>query len=151
MPKNKGNPKATGKYVQNEKSIISKLKEMVPTDVKIYYIIWKYAPHLLPNKDIKTFKDLCGHYVGFTPTMTEQFCESWLFEQSVQDAVTYLLKRLHQQKLIALYHEFYDKALSGDVPSFKAFTDFSEKFFADKGENELYVLLQNAEIPDEED
>lgn len=150
MPKNKGNPKATGKYVQNEKSIVSKLNEMVTTLVKVYYIVWKYASHLLPDKNIKTFKDLTDHYAGFTPTMTEEFCESWLFEEGVQEAVTYLLKRLHQQKLVALYNQFYEKALGGDVQAFKAFTEFSDKFFADKGENELYALLKNTDIPDED-
>lgn len=39
-----------------------KLKEMVRSDSKVYYIMWKYSPQLLTDGDkIKTFDDLKRH------------------------------------------------------------------------------------------
>ena len=40
--------------VKQEQSVISVLKDMVKSDVKIYYILFKYAPELLPKNTKKT-------------------------------------------------------------------------------------------------
>ena len=45
-------------------------------------------------------------------------------EQGCQTAVKWLLKRLHQKKMIELYDTYYKKALDGDVQAFKAWQDF---------------------------
>ena len=138
---------AQGKHCSQEQSIISHLKEMVKTDAKVYYILWKYAPNLLPNRDIKTFDDLKTNYETFTAGMTEQSCNNWLFEQNVQTAVKWLLKRLHQEKLIELYNIYFENAKK-DTNAFKAFTDFSDKFFAEEKDSELLSILQGIKDDD---
>jgi Protein of unknown function (DUF1474). len=139
-----------GKSSSNETSVLHKLKEMVKTDAKVYYIMWKYSPHLLTDGDkIKTFEDLKKSHKCFTEGMDEQNCENWLTEQNVQTAVKWLLKRLHQQKMIELYNIYFENAKK-DVAAFKAFTDFSEKFFATEKESELLSMLQNADIGDDQ-
>ena len=35
-----------------EKSVLMSLKDMVKTDGKVYYILWKYAPDLLPKNTL---------------------------------------------------------------------------------------------------
>lgn len=137
-----------GKSVSQEQSIIHKLKEMVKTDTKVYYILWKYAPHLLTNKELKTFEDLKNNYKAFTNGMTELTCNNWLFEQNVQTAVKWLLNRLHQEKMIELYSLYFEKAKE-DTNAFKAFIDFSEKFFATEKESELLSILKGVDIDEE--
>ena len=57
---------AQGKHCSQEESIFAHIKGMVKTDAKVYFIIWKYAPSLLPNQNIKTFDDLKTNYKTFT-------------------------------------------------------------------------------------
>lgn len=137
----------TGKHTSQEESIILKLKSMVKTDAKVYYIIWRYAPHLLPKQEIKSFSDLKNNYATFTDGMTESSCENWLVEQNVQTAIKWLLKRIHQRKMIELYNIYYDKAKE-DTNAFKAFTDFSDKFFAEEKDSELLSLLNGIKDDD---
>ena len=133
-----------GKGCQLEQSLLQKLHEMLPTQVKVYYIVWKYAKHLLPKR-IDTFEELRSEYKGFTDGMDEAHCERWLTEESVQTAVKYLLRRLHNQKLIELYEIYFEKA-KNDVQAFQAFAKFSEKFFEDNGEDELNAILNRTKI-----
>lgn len=121
---------------------------MLPTQVKVYYIVWKYAPHILPKK-VDTFEELTAEYKGFTKGMDEAQCERWLAEESVQTAVKYLLKRMHAQKLVELYKIYFDKAKE-DVQAFQAFSKFSEKFFEDDGEDELRAVLKEVKLDDAE-
>lgn len=121
---------------------------MLPTQVKVYYIVWKYAPHILPKK-VDTFEELTAEYKGFTKGMDEAQCERWLAEESVQTAVKYLLKRMHAQKLVELYEIYFDKAKE-DVQAFQAFSKFSEKFFEDDGEDELRAVLKEVKLDDAE-
>ena len=133
---------------KSEQSLMQKLHEMLPTQVKVYYIVWKYAPSLLPKK-IDTFEELVEEYKGFTKGMDEAQCERWLAEESVQTAVKYLLKRMHNQKLVELYEIYFDKAKE-DVQAFQAFSKFSEKFFEDDGEDELRAVLKEVRLDDAE-
>lgn len=133
---------------KSEQSLMQKLHEMLPTQVKVYYIVWKYAPSLLPKK-IDTFEELTEEYKGFTKGMDEAQCERWLAEESVQAAVKYLLKRMHAQKLVELYEIYFDKAKE-DVQAFQAFSKFSEKFFEDDGEDELRAVLKEVKLDDAE-
>lgn len=121
---------------------------MVKTDAKVYYILWKYAPHLLTNRELKSFDDLKDNYKTFTEGMTEVSCSNWLFEQNVQTAIKWLLNRLHQEKMIELYGLYFVKA-KDDTNAFKAFIDFSEKFFAAEKDSELLSILQGVDIEDE--
>lgn len=136
-----------GKSTSQEESVFMKIKGMVKTDTKAYYIIWRYAPKLLPNQNLKTFDDLKNNYKVFTQGLTENSCENWLTEENVQTAVKWLLKRLHQKKMIELYNIYFDKA-KDDTNAFKAFTDFSEKFFANGQSSELLNILQGVSDDD---
>lgn len=133
---------------KSEQSLLQKLHEMLPTQVKVYYIVWKYAPHILPKR-VDTFEELTAEYKGFTKGMDEAQCERWLAEESVQTAVKYLLKRMHAQKLVELYEIYFNKAKE-DVQAFQAFSKFSEKFFEDDGEDELRAVLKDVKLDDDE-
>ena len=138
---------AQGKSTSKEQSIQSKLFSLVSTYPKVYFIMWKYAPQLLPNPNIKTFEDLKNNYKSFTDGMTEQSCNNWLMEENVQTAVKWLLKREHQAKMIELYNIYYNKAKE-DTNAFKAFIDFSDKFFVEEKDSELLGILNG--IKDDE-
>ena len=135
-----------GKSTSQEQSVLMHLKSMVKTDTKVYYILWKYAPELLPDKFI-TFDDLKNNFKCFTAGVTEKTAENWLMEENVQTAVKWLLKREHQKKLIELYNIYYDKAKT-DTNAFKAFIDFSNQFFNDDKKSDVLDIIQN--IPDSE-
>ena len=134
----------------NKQATGKKVKEIVHTDAKVYYIIWKYAPHILPNKEVKTFQVLKETYKCFSNGMDEPFCENWLIESNMQTAVKFLLARLHQQKMITLYDTFYNQALKGDVQSFKALQEFSEEFFKSDGDSDMRKLIHNADLSTDE-
>lgn len=143
---NRGN----GKAVSNEYSIYQSMKEMIGTDTKVYYIMWLYCPEYLKDHNInpiKTFDDLKSRYAAFKDTITEDVCRKYLLEQTCQTAIKWLLRRLHQKKQIDLYNAYYEKALAGDVQAFKAFEDFSEKFFKEDKESGLTKIL--SKIPEE--
>lgn len=150
----KGNKSASGKSIATEVSIYQTLKNMINTDTKVYYVMWKFCPEYLKDNEtdpINTFDDLKNRYAVFSDTITEKTCERYLLEQGVQTAVKWLLKRLHQKKQIELYNTYYQKALGGDVQAFKAFEDFSEKFFTEDKESGLAQLLNRVSEKDLED
>lgn len=150
----KGNKNASGSSVSSETSIYQTLKGMINTDTKVYYVMWKFCPEYLKDNEIdpiKTFEDLKSRYAVFSDKITEKTCEKYMLEQGVQNAVKWLLERLHQKKQIELYNAYYKKALDGDVQAFKAFEDFSEKFFAENKENGLVKLLNSVSEDDLED
>ena len=139
-----------GKSVSNEESVLSHIIGMVKTQAKAYYIIWKYAPDLLPNPNVKTFEDLTSQYKTFTKGMTAHVCDNWLMEENVQTAVKWLLQREHQKKMIELYNIYYDKAKT-DTNAFKAFIDFSNQFFADDKKNGILEIVQGLNDKDFDD
>ena len=139
------------KSVSKEMSIYRSLKEMIGTDTKVYYIMFLYCPEYLKDADIKPIKDfddLKSRYEAFSDTITEDICQRYLLEQGCQAAIRWLLKRLHQSKLVELYQTYYNKALQGDVQAFKAWQEFSDKFFMEDQETHLTRLLNK--IPDKE-
>lgn len=143
--------KPIGKSLSKEKTIYQNLKDMIGTDTKVYYIMYLYCPEYLKGateKPIESFDDLKSRYEVFSETITEEICKRYLLEEGVQSAVKWLLKRLHQKKMIELYNTYYQKALDGDTQAFKAFLDFSETFFKEDKENGLTALLSR--IPDSE-
>ena len=156
MPKQKSDKErlkngVNGKSVSKEMSIYRSLKEMIGTDTKVYYIMYLYCPEYLKDADIKPikdFEDLKSRYEAFSETITEDICQRYLLEQGCQAAIRWLLKRLHQSKLVELYQTYYEKALKGDVQAFKAWQEFSDKFFMEDQENDLTRLLNR--IPDKE-
>lgn len=138
--------KGTGKGLQNEKAILQDLKERVG-DQRAYYILWKYAPQLLPSKDVNTFADLRATYVTMrSDTFTEAFCENWLLEKRCQTAVKMLLGRLHQSNMIELYERFCNQAMDGDVQAFKAVKSIGDDLFKESAESNIMSLIKNADI-----
>ena len=138
-----------GKSTSQEESILKHLQHMVKTETKVYYILWKYAPELLPQQ-FKTFDDLKNNYKCFTKGVIEKTAENWLMEENVQTAVKWLLQREHQKKMIELYNIYFDKAKS-DTNAFKAFVDFSNQFFADDKKNGILEIVQGLNDKDFED
>lgn len=140
-----------GKSVSKEKSIYATLKEITGTDTKAYYIMYLYCPEYLKEADRKPvadFEDLKSRYKCFSDSITESICKRYIMEQGCQSAIKWLLKRLHQKKMIELYDKYYQKSLDGDVQAFKAWQEFSDKFFMEDQENDLTRLLNK--IPDKE-
>jgi hypothetical protein len=134
--------------LKQEYSIFSQLKEMLKTDTKTYYILWKYAPEFLPcDKQVVTFEDLVSTYKCFKKQNTEESCYKWLIESATQTAIKWLLNKTHGIKMTELYHQYYEKSKT-DVQCFKAFCDFSEDFFATEKDSELLAIL--AGISDED-
>ena len=77
--------------VKQEQSVISVLKDMVKSDVKIYYILFKYAPELLTKNTektpIKTWEDLKNSYKCYEKFQSEEACRNYMYEENVQKAV----------------------------------------------------------------
>ena len=149
MPKNKDTIYSDS---GSEKSILPALKDMTHSDSESYYIIWRYAPELLPsNENIKTFEDLKSTYKCFE-NRTEQSLEKALFKEDVQAGVKYLLKRLDGKRDIDLLNKYYDLAMGGDVQALKAYMDFKKNFFVDDEVDELRAILKgaNANVSDDD-
>ena len=142
--KKTGKPKEIG-TPKNEKSILTQLKE-VTSETKMRYICWLYAKELLPQ-DFETLEDLKAYYPMIPKGVTEKTAKRWLLEDSVQKATKMLLKAKHGQKMIELYNIYYEKA-KDDTNAFKAFTDFSQQFFADSKETELQAILKGVKLED---
>lgn len=127
----------------HEKSVLAQLKDMVKTDTKVYWILWKFAPDLLPTP-CKTFADLQSNYVAFK-NLSEDICNRYIYLESVQAAVKWLLKRMDGARMIELYNIYFERAKS-DVQAFKALIDFKKEFFQDEESSELLQILNGANI-----
>lgn len=128
----------------SERSMIGTLKKMLNNDAIMYYILWKYAPDILPdNENIKDFADLCNKYETLQGR-TEQSIQKSLYKQNVQDAVKFLLKRLDGKRDIELLNKYYEKAMGGDVQALKAYMEFKTTFFKDSEDDELKAILSGA-------
>lgn len=143
MPKKKDTIYSSGN--NTEKSILSALKDITHSDAEAYFIIWKYAPELLPNSDIKSFDDLKNTYKNFE-NRTEQSFEKALFKEDVQAGVKYLLKRLDSKRDVDLLNKYYYLSMNGDVQALKAYMDFKKSFFADNETSELKAILKGVNI-----
>lgn len=137
MPRPKGLGDTSG--------IVTKIKEMTGADHLAYYIVWKYAPQLLTKQDLNTFNDLAGAYACFK-NRNQAGLEAKLTEPTQQDAIKYLLERLHKTKLFELYNLYYQRAKE-DTNAFRAFLEFSKDFFGAE-QNELIDILKGVDIND---
>ncbi len=131
-----------------EDTIMVQLKKLV-SEYKVVYLLWIYAKELLPDhENINSFEQLKEKYKMIPNVTTEESASRWLLEERVQAATKYLLKRLHNRRLVDLYNLYFEKAKE-DVASFRAFTDFSDKFFADESQTELQKIIANIVIDEE--
>lgn len=136
-----------------EKSIFAALKKITKTDCEAYFILWKYAPELLPNyENIHSFEDLTNTYKQFMGR-TLQSCEKMLYKEDVQAGIKYLLKRLDGKRDIELLNKYYELSMAGDVQALKAYMDFKKNFFTDDETDELKSILDGAssDIADDDD
>jgi hypothetical protein len=144
MPKKKDTIYSKGN--NTEKSILCALKEITHSDAEAYFIIWKYAPELLPNSDtIKSFEDLQNTYKNFE-NRTEHSFEKALFKEDVQAGIKYLLRRLDCKRDVDLLNKYYSLAMNGDVQALKAYMDFKKNFFADNETSELKAILSGVKL-----
>ena len=129
-----------------EKSMLMSLKEITKSDVEAYFILWKYAPELLPEGEtLKTFDDLKNKYAQFE-NRTEQSMEKAMYKEDVQAATRYLHKRLDGKRQLALLNKYYDLSMSGDVQALKAYMEFRKAYFADQEDDELKSILAGTTI-----
>lgn len=133
------------KNLSDTSGIVTKIKEMTGADHLAYYIVWKYAPQLLTKQDLNTFNDLAGAYACFK-NRNQAGLEAKLTEPTQQDAIKYLLERLHKTKLFELYNLYYQRAQE-DTNAFRAFLEFSRDFFGAE-QNELIDILKGVDIND---
>lgn len=133
------------KNLGDTSGLVHKIKEMTGCDHLAYYIIWKYAPQLLTKQDLNTFNDLAGAYACFK-NRNQSGLEAKLTEPTQQDAIKYLLERLHKTKLFELYNLYYKRAQE-DTNAFRAFLEFSKDFFGAE-QNELIDILKGVDIED---
>ena len=133
-----------------EKTILSALKDITHSDAEAYFIIWKYAPQLLPSDSVKTYEDLKNTYKQFE-NRTEQSFEKALFKEDVQAGVRYLLKRLDSKRDTDLLNKYYELAMGGDVQALKAYMDFKKTFFADNETDELKAILSGVNVGGDDD
>lgn len=125
-------------------TIKQQMKELIP-EYKALYLYFLYAPELLPDKGIKTYKDLKAHFQMFPKGVTEADAGLWLYEEPVQNALKVLMKSKHSQQMVELYNIYFEKA-KDDVQSFRAFVDFSNTFFKGNEESELQKILNGTTI-----
>lgn len=133
-----------------EKTILSALKDITHSDAEAYFIIWKYAPQLLPSDSVKTYEDLKNTYKQFE-NRTEQSFEKALFKEDVQAGVRYLLKRLDSKRDTDLLNKYYTLAMDGDVQALKAYMGFKKSFFADNETDELKAILKGVNVSSNDD
>ena len=153
MPRQKKTETRLSPAKGQEKSLIMALKEITRCDAEAYFILWKYAPMLLPNgAEIRTFEDLKKTYKNME-NRTEQGLEKALYKEDVQAGIRYVLERLDGKRDIDLLNRYFELAMSGDVQALKAYREFKKEFFADTEANELKEILRGANISntDEED
>lgn len=122
---------------RRDETLVKKIKNMV-TEPKQKYIFWKLG--LINNQDWDTLSE------RYLNGKSLEWCDSeYKTEEDVQKAMRFAMKVLHEAKMIELYNIYFERAKE-DVQSFKAFIDFSEKFFAEESESELMQLLNGIDV-----
>lgn len=129
-------------------SIFKDLKNIVKTDSKAYWILFKFAPELLPRKS-KTYKELQDNYVCFAK-FDEEYCENYIYQEDVQSAVKWLLKRKYTADMIDMYQKYLEKA-KNDTRALKDFMMLKDEFFKDENANELLNILQGIDVDTTDD
>ena len=142
--------KRTGRGTKDEKSIFAELKERIGNEHTAYWVAWKYAPDLLPEK-FKTFEELKERYSAVrNANLTERDCEKYLYYTKVQEAVKWLLKKQKGARMIELYNRWYEMAKT-DANALKEFMKLQDEFFKDDELSELESILRNTATADDED
>ncbi|MGX8701360.1 hypothetical protein [Caproiciproducens sp.] len=128
------------------KSILTELSDKFNNRVA-YYLVFKYAPDLLPTPcKTNDFEDFKKNY-SFMEKVEKKTAEGWLRNKDVQNAVLDIKKRNYIIDLIDLYQEYKEK--SKDDP--KYITGFfqikNELFKETKGDDLANDLMGMNDIP----
>lgn len=127
--------------IQDEKSLLSEIRDRLGSDYMAYWVVWKYAPDILPTQ-CKTFQELSDHYKAISKQqLTERECKRFLYYEKVQEVVKYLLKRQRGVRMIELYEIYYEAAKS-DPTALKEFLKLQDIFFKGSEESELESILR---------
>lgn len=139
-----------GRGTKDEKSIVPALREMLNSDYMAFWVVWKYAPDLLPE-NFKNFEEFSAHYKAISNKgLTERDCEKFIYLDKVQNAVKWLLKKQKNARMIELYNTWY-QAAKKDANALKEFLKLQDEFFKDAQVSELESILRGVEIPDSDE
>ena len=139
-----------GRGTKEEKGIVPALREMLNSDYMAFWIVWKYAPDLLPEK-FKNFDEFSAHYKAISNKgLTERDCEKFLYIDKVQRAIKWLMGKQKNARMIELYNTWYEAAKK-DSNALKEFIKLQDIFFQGEQENELEKILRNVNVDDDED
>ena len=142
--------KKIGRGTKEEKSIFAELKQKIGNEHMAYWVVWKYAPDLLPQK-FKTFDELKETYSALrNAKVSERDCDKFLYYQKVQDAVKWLLKKQKGARMIELYNLWFEAAKT-DANALKEFMKLQDEFFKSDELSELQTILKNTTVDDEEE
>jgi hypothetical protein len=130
------------------KGIKSRLQEIVSSEYKVIYILWKYYPEYF-NKEFKDVEELAKNYKMFPKSTDKQMALNWEIDEDFQRGVKFLLEVLHHKKMIEIYNKFYEQSKNGDVQSAKFLIDFSEQLFNEK-QSQIEALLSGIDIDDDD-
>ena len=132
-----------GRGTKDEKSIVPALREMLNSDYMAFWVVWKYAPDLLPE-NFKNFDEFSQHYKAISNKgLTERDCEKFIYLDKVQNAVKWLLKKQKNARMIELYNTWY-QAAKKDANALKEFLKLQDEFFKDAQVSEFAHLSEVA-------
>lgn len=135
---------------KDEKSMFAELRERLGNDYMTYWVMWKYAPDLLPEK-YKTFNEFKEAFTAIqNAKVSERDCDKWLYYKKVQDTVKWLLKRQKGARMIELYNRWFEMAKT-DANALKEFMKLQDEFFKNDELSELESILRNTATADDED
>lgn len=139
-----------GRGTKEEKGIVPALREMLNSDYMAFWIVWKYAPDLLPEK-FNNFDEFSQHYKAISNKgLTERDCEKFLYIDKVQRAIKWLMGKQKNARMIELYNTWYEAAKK-DANALKEFLKLQDIFLQGEQENELEKILRNVNVDDDED
>ena len=139
-----------GRGTKDERSIFSQLKEKVGNDHTAYWILWKYAPDLLPKR-CKTFEELRENYTAIRNSdIKETDCDKYLYYERVQNAVKWLLNKQRGARMIELYNLWFEAAKT-DAGALKEFLKLQDEFFKNDEISELESILKKSAITEDEE
>lgn len=126
-----------------DKSLLSAVREIVDGNEPVaYYIVWKYAPQLMPDGDsCSTFEELSKRYDCISKRPEKSIIKS-LYNENAQRAIKYLMERIDVQRSVDILNRYYQMAMDGDTQALKAYMEFKKKFFDETdNSNELEQIL----------
>lgn len=127
-----------------DRSLLQELRQMTGSDTKAYWIMLNFCPDLLPD-GIRTYEDLANNYTAFKG-LKKKNADKYIYNEGVQTAIKWLLKRMDAKRDMELYNKYYQLALDGDTQALRAYMEFKKTFFEAEETSEIEKLIRNANI-----